>query len=326
LFSAFAGYNVTAEQIAAYRRDGYISLPIIITAEELRQWREAVDEAVAERPRDWKFPLKGMEDIANGDFDYFDRVFLQRLQLWTTNQRVKDLLVQFAPKIARIVAALEGVSGMRLHHDQALSKAPWANPTSWHVDNPFWNFFSAHAASVRISLDDETRDNGCIYVLPGSHNVIAGRKDPYAPSEIGKNMDQMFEGAHKDLKAHTAVALEHRVGTVSIHNGLLPHAAHANMSPHWRRSFTFAMLPDGSTFSGQQNILTKKAFEKMKVGDVLEDDGLWPLLWHDEKPFPRFPPGLPNLRIQGHDEAPMEARHLSGSQLASARRLGYKLV
>ena len=28
------------------------------------------------------------------------------------------------------------VEGIRLYHDQAFNKAPWANPTAWHTDDP----------------------------------------------------------------------------------------------------------------------------------------------------------------------------------------------
>ena len=56
------------------------------------------------------------------------------------------------------------------------------------------------------------------------------------------------------------------------------------MTPGFRRAMTCAYMPDGSTFNGQQNILSKEQLAKYKVGDVLEDDDFNPLLYHVQKP------------------------------------------
>ena len=60
---------------------------------------------------------------------------------------------------------------MRLWCDQALIKQPFANPTAWHIDVPYWSFDSSHAISAWIPLDDATTENGCLYFMPGSHEV-----------------------------------------------------------------------------------------------------------------------------------------------------------
>ena len=58
---------------------------------------------------------------------------------------------------------------MRLYHDHALVKNPWANPTNWHLDNPSDPYFSHQSTMLWIALDDATLQNGCLYFLPGSH-------------------------------------------------------------------------------------------------------------------------------------------------------------
>jgi len=68
-----------------------------------------------------------------------------------------------------MVSRLAGVDGMRVWHDQTLQKMPWANPTAWHLDNPYWSFYSRQAISIWIALDDATLENGCMAYLPGTH-------------------------------------------------------------------------------------------------------------------------------------------------------------
>ena len=67
-----------------------------------------------------------------------------------------------------MVAQLADWNGTRIWHDQALIKRPWANPTSWHLDTPFWSFSDKRALSIWIALDDATYQNGCLYFIPGS--------------------------------------------------------------------------------------------------------------------------------------------------------------
>ena len=70
-----------------------------------------------------------------------------------------------------------------------------------------------------------------------------------------------------------------KAGSVGFHNSLMAHAAGANMKPHPRRAMTCAYRPDGATFNGIQNILSKERFESLKIGDVLDDDEQTPLVW-----------------------------------------------
>ena len=60
------------------------------------------------------------------------------------------------PGLGKTAAELAGVDGMRIWHDQALIKEPWANPTAWHLDNPNRSFFSRNAISIWVALDDVT--------------------------------------------------------------------------------------------------------------------------------------------------------------------------
>lgn len=205
---ALNSHSITTQQIEAYRRDGFIVLDNFWTPAELEEWRSAVDEAVAERPRSWKFPRLGQEDIVNEGADssgdsFYENVFVQRINLWATNQRIKDLWIKYGQEIGRVAALLEGVDGIRIWHDQALVKEPWANPTTLHVDNPFWPFSSPHACSIWMPLDDVDEQNGALFFLPGSHKFIERRErekheaanvsaatTPYETCAIGKNMGE----------------------------------------------------------------------------------------------------------------------------------------
>ena len=82
---------------------------------------------------------------------YYDKVFLQRVNIWRVNDDVKDFFLN--PVLGAMLCSLAGIDGIRIWHDQTLQKGPWGNPSSWHIDVPNWSFHSSHAISMWIALD-----------------------------------------------------------------------------------------------------------------------------------------------------------------------------
>ena len=208
---------------------------------------------------------------------YYDYVIVQRVNLWQDNPYVQRLILD--PRLGKMAANLAGVDGVRLWHDQAMIKQPWANPTGWHLDNPYWSYSSRETLSLWLALDDATLQNGCLYFLPGSHKTAT-----FDNSSIGENISDIFR-IYPQWKDTMAVPAEMKAGSCSFHNGLIAHGAGANMTPGWRRAMTCGFMPDGCTFNGKQNILTDEQFASYEIGDALDDDRQNPLIFHRSKPY-----------------------------------------
>ncbi len=264
--------QITPAQIQNYRDNGFVLIADFLTPAELTEWRQAVDEAVGARGN---VRLPGRESSTASVNDYYDKVFTQRVNLWQTNERIKRIILD--ERLGKLAAELAGVDGMRVWHDQALIKKPWANPTSWHLDDPYWSFDSHDAISIWVALDDATFENGCLFFLPGTHKTAR-----FDNVNIGPNMADLFQ-VYPEWRSIKAAAAPMRAGSCSFHNGLTAHAAHANMTPGFRRAMTCAYMPDGSRFNGKQNILTKEQVGKLKVGDLLNDDRQNPLVYSRAK-------------------------------------------
>ena len=121
--------EITQAQIDAYQTNGFVVIDDFLTPEELETWRDAVDEAVRGR-KDRKLVVEGTMDDARwrDDGSFYDYIFVQRLNLWKDNPAVKDLILD--PRIGRMATELARTDGMRVWHDQALIKQPWANATA----------------------------------------------------------------------------------------------------------------------------------------------------------------------------------------------------
>lgn len=262
--------ELSPEQIRSYHDDGFVVIRDFLDPDELAHWRTCVDEAVEAR-QNRKVPGG---DMTAGD-SYYDQVFTQRLNLWVDHPGMKTLMVN--EDLGRMATELAGIDGIRIWHDQTLIKEPWANPTAWHLDNPYWSFSSRDAISVWVALDDATPHNGCLYFIPGSH-----KEATFDNVGIGENMADLFK-VYPDWGRRQAVAAPMKAGDCSFHNGLTAHGAGANMTPGRRRAMTCAYMPDGATFNGQKNILPPDYFASLSVGDLLDNDAQNPLIYHRNK-------------------------------------------
>lgn len=272
-------FQLNEDQIQSYRANGFIVIENLLSPDELDHWRKAVTVAVEERAG-IKIPGKniktGEADGINEDSDYFAKVFDQLLNLWQTNNAVKELMID--ERIGQMAAQLSGADGIRIWHDQALIKRPWANPTAWHLDTPFWSFSDRRAISIWVALDDATLENGCLFFLPGSHKVTN-----FDRITIGRNMDGIFD-VYPQLKNSRSAAAPMKAGSCSFHNGLTVHGANANMTNGFRRAMTCAYMPDGNRFNGEPNILPDAYLRTLKVGDLLNNDEQNPLIYRVSTP------------------------------------------
>ena len=266
--------TLTQEQIQSYQQDGFLVIEDFLNEEELSCWRNAVTEAIQQR-NGRKFANNDAkmeeDDGINKDSDYYVKVFDQMLNLWQTNDAVKKIMLD--KNIGKMAADLAGWKGTRIWHDQALIKRPWANPTSWHLDTPFWSFSDRRALSIWVALDDATYENGCLYFIPSSYQTTT-----FENPGIGKNMDAIFDFYPQFIK-NRSVAAPMKAGSCSFHNGLTIHGAGANMTNGFRRAMTCAYMPDGATFNGIKNILGDDQVAKLKIGDLLNDEEQNPLIY-----------------------------------------------
>jgi len=260
--------TLAPEQIQKYQNDGFLYFPGLLSGEEVAELKAAVIDTVASMG---KRKVAGAgADLAEGD-DYFKKVFTQRLNLWRLSETIKGYMLN--PALGEMLAGLAGVDGLRVWHDQALIKEAYANPTAWHLDNPFWSFFSRQSISIWIALEDATPFNGCMCFIPGTHRFAN-----FDPQEIGQDLSGLFKKYPK-MGEIDPVPVPMKAGDCSFHNGLVAHGAGANMTRGRRIAMTCAYMPEGSTFNGQQNILPDGYFQSLKAGDTLDNDAQNPIVY-----------------------------------------------
>jgi len=277
--------QVTDDQVARYREDGFLVIDKLLDDHELDEWRAAFDEAVVERAdlrvphrRDRPELLAKLEPEQRAGYEYYNRVFTQRLFLWKSSDRMRQLV--FDVELARLGAELEGVDAVRIWQDQALVKEPWGHPTAFHIDGPIFAFDSSHCVSFWVALDDATPNNGCLAYLPGTHKEQSMRN-----AHIGSDLGGLFE-ANPAWAGVDPVFCPLPAGGAVAHNGFIAHGAGANMTHGRRRAMSIVYMADGTTLDRSDATSwpgawtwTREEQAAYQPGDRLDHDDQFPLVW-----------------------------------------------
>lgn len=109
-------------------------------------------------------------------------------------------------------------------------KPPTFPGQAWHQDEIYIPTRDRSLIGAWIAIDDATVDNGCLWVVPGSHK--AGYLYPQKPhQEEGWDASEVSYGFDDSAK----VPVEVPAGSVVFFNGHLLHCSHRNVSDIYRR-------------------------------------------------------------------------------------------
>lgn len=267
--------QLSTKQIDSYQENGFLIIEDFLQGNELTLWQQVITEAVKNF-----IECDDLTLYQRGD-NYYSNVFIQCVNLWKTDERVKALILN--QDLGRMAADLAGTTGVRLYHDHAMVKQPWANPTNFHVDNPYDPFYSHQAIMFWIALDDATIQNGCLYFLPGTHKTC-GFEVGGILGEVG--VGELFKEYPEWAGIQPFVA-EMKAGDGVFISGLIAHAAGPNMTTHIRRAFAMLFMPEDATFNGKKSALPDEVFVKLETGDILADDRHLPLIFSYQKDSPK---------------------------------------
>src|SRR5438876_5313798 len=226
------GLPVTEEQVDAFRRDGFVVVPGLLSDEELDRLRPEVDAGVGRR--------EARDGRSLAEKSRYEREFIQCINLWEDCDGVRPLT--FHQGVAGAAARLLGVERLRIWHDQALYKEPGGSPTDGHQDAPYWPIAETDQITAWIPLDGSTLTSGAMGYVPGSHRMgvekfvnIFGEEPP----------EDLLES--EELQGRQPVFVEVPRGGVAFHHSLTFHVAKPNTTDGVRRVYTVIYMRDGCT-------------------------------------------------------------------------------
>jgi phytanoyl-CoA hydroxylase len=219
---------LSSADLDAYRRDGFIVLPDVLTQDEVEALRRVTDAFVS----------KAATVTAN------DEVYDLEDAHSPAEPRVRRIKTPHLhdPEYARvarhskIVEVLTDLWGsVRLDTGKLnMKSAGYGAPIEWHQDWAFYPHTNEDLAAVGIMLDDCEIDNGPMMVIPGSH--LGPIYDHHGP-------DGRFCGAidpeASGLDLSRAVPCLGKAGSITVHHVRAVHGSATNFSGKQRRFLLF---------------------------------------------------------------------------------------
>jgi ectoine hydroxylase-related dioxygenase (phytanoyl-CoA dioxygenase family) len=267
-----APYALTAEQVAAFQRDGHTVLRGVCSPEEVAAYRSVILEAALRFNRETR-PLEERDD--------YGKAFLQIINLWRKDDAVRRFTL--APRFARLAAQLLGVPAVRLVHDQALLKEPGGGPTVWHQDQHYWPLNTSNALTMWMALSPIPVEMGSMSFVSGSHQFGYLGYSPVT-AETDAIMRRRITDENLLVVTHGAM----QPGDVTFHYGNTWHSAPGNPTDRMREVMTVIYVEDGAyvtepAHEHQENTLKGSLFSGAKPGDRFGGE-MNPVVWSENAP------------------------------------------
>lgn len=249
-----------------YKQNGYWISPKIITDERLEELKQHMDKVYRGEFETGKEPWtywNGEPGLRQTNNSYWADYTLQELATDRT--------------IGAIAASLMETDTVRVWHDQLLYKPGGGDANvkanvGWHQDYHYWQCAAEPTlVTAWIAFDDVTVENGCMQVVPESHQWGLLNVNDFYDSDLEKQKREM---QLPDGKSFAPIPLEMKAGQVSFHHAMLIHGSGPNHSARPRRSMTVHLMAGetrynaGTSSDGHMNV----QLSKPKDGDIFKGE------------------------------------------------------
>jgi len=229
--------NILSEtQAGSFQRDGFVVVPGLLDANTIAKMRAVADDHVVaqlapvEYEVDVQYPGSPRDTKADGGettrrlLHAYSRHEVYRN--WATDAHINEIL--------QSLFASPNIELSQCHHNCMMTKHPgFSSATLWHQDNRYWSFDEQNLINVWSALGDETRDNGCLRVIPGSHRLELD------PGCFDAAMFLRPDLATNKSLIQNAIRVELQSGDVLFFHSKLFHAAGRNLTDEVKYSLVY---------------------------------------------------------------------------------------
>lgn len=206
-------------QAEFYREHGYLIVPDLVSSAEL----ETLKRDTADLARG-KYPCEQLQTLPE---DMSDDEALRSILCIHQPHYISPVMLDFvkhkgmAEVMSRIIAP-----NVKCMQSMLFVKPPGFQGQAWHQDEIYIPTRDRSLCGGWIAIDNATIENGCLWVIPGSHQT--GYLYPQKPHENTEEFDFAQESYGFDESAE--VPVEVKAGTVVFFNGYLLHRSRKNRS------------------------------------------------------------------------------------------------
>lgn len=219
------------EQVTFFVEHGYLILPDLISPAEL----EAL-KADTLRIARGEYPNENLKPV---DPSLSDREVLQNILCIHQPHYISAVMLGYVkhPSICGVLSQTAGAhlpgwdGSVKCMQSMLFIKPPGFQGQAWHQDEVYIPTRDRSLIGAWIAIDDATVENGCLWVVPGSHRsgYLYPQRDHQRPDE--------YDGAQEShgFDDSKEIPVEVKAGSVVFFNGYLLHRSQKNRSSIYRR-------------------------------------------------------------------------------------------
>ena len=156
-------------------------------------------------------------------------------------------MLDWANRLGRHPAILEAVEALIgpdifLWKSRGFAKFPGPGHVSWHQDLPHWNLVPNEGVTAWVALDDVNEANGCVCIIPGSHQGGA-RANQAAANDVNGLFSAGLQFAISEAEVAQARPMLLKAGEFSLHHGMIVHGSGANNTKKVRPGVALVYIP-----------------------------------------------------------------------------------
>lgn len=269
-------------QVDFYVDNGYLVVPDMVSTKE--QEEIAAEMVAVARGA---YPCRAIEPAPA---HYSDRQVMESLLCIHHPQHVSPVIEKYV-RHPQICGALSQIAGAHLlEWDGSVEcmqamyfvKPPGFQGQAWHQDEVYIPTRDRSLVGAWIAIDDATKENGCLFILPGSH-----RKGYLYPQKEHENPDE-FDSALESygFDDSSEVPVEVKAGTLVFFNGYLLHHSYKNRSDIYRRVLVNHYCNSWSLLPWQ--LKEGESVAKSDFRGVMQVAGSDPYAWKGYESHPEF--------------------------------------
>jgi len=222
---------LSEEQVCFFVENGYLAVPDLVTPEEVEEIRQ--DTVALARG---KYPCESLQPLPA---EMSDEEALRNILCIHQPHYISPVIEKYVrhPKICGVLSQITAAhlpywdGSVKCMQSMLFVKPPGFQGQAWHQDEIYIPTRDRSLIGGWIALDDATIENGCLWILPGSH-----RSGYLYPQRNHDNPDE-FDFAQESYGFDDSgeVPVEVKTGTVVFFNGYLLHRSRKNRSRVYRR-------------------------------------------------------------------------------------------